>query len=55
MTAAVGGSRGKGEEGGKFMAGGYELDRDDSRKAKMLYDYDATNSDEISINEGQVC
>ena len=31
--------------------GGQELGR---RKARMLYDYDAVNSDELSINAGQV-
>lgn len=35
------------------MAGGVELDREDSRKARMLYDYDAVNTDEISINSGE--
>ena len=39
---------------GKFMVAGQELDREESRKARMLYDYDAVNDDEISINAGEV-
>ena len=42
------------EESTKFTAGGLELDREDSRKARMLYDYDAVNGDEISINSQEV-
>ena len=41
-------------EGTMFTAGGLELDREDSRKARMLYDYDAVNQDEITINSGEV-
>ena len=43
-----------GAEGGRLVVGGQELDREESRKARMLYDYDAVNSDEISINAGEV-
>lgn len=47
---------GKGEEqGGKFMVGDQEFDREESRRARMLYDYDAVNEDELSINSGTVC
>ena len=48
------GSHFHGDEG-KFQGpGGVELDREDSRKARMLYDYDAAGPDEISILAGQV-
>ena len=42
------------ENEGKFTAGGYELDRGESRRARMLYDYDATNDDELSVNASSV-
>ncbi len=42
------------EESSEFIVGGLTLDREDSRKARMLYDYDATNDDEITINSQEV-
>lgn len=41
-------------EGGKFTVGGQELNREESRNARLLYDYDALNPDEISANAGTV-
>ncbi len=46
LSVAVGG-----REGG---VSGLKLDGKESRKARTLYDYDAVNSDEISINAGKV-
>ena len=37
-----------------FEVNGIELDRDESRKAKVLYDYEAVNDDELSITTDQV-
>ena len=31
-----------------------ELDTDDSRKARVLYDYEAENEDELTVPEGEV-
>lgn len=42
------------EDEGRFMAGGYEMDRGESRRARMLYDYDAVNEDELSLNASNV-
>ena len=39
---------------GTFEVAGIELDKEDSRKAKMLYDYEAENDDELTIAVGQV-
>ncbi len=38
----------------KFTLQGVELDREESRKAKVLYDYDATAEDELTIFTDQV-
>lgn len=45
---------GRDGEGAKLVVGGQELNRELSRKARMLYDYDAVNADEVSINAGEV-
>lgn len=42
------------EDEGKFTAGGYEMDRAESRRARMLYDYDAVNDDELSLHASDV-
>ena len=42
------------QEERKVLIGGLELDREESRKARMLYDYDAINPDEITVNAGEV-
>ena len=39
----------------KFEVDGVELDREDSRKARMLYDYDAESEAELTVNSGEVC
>ena len=39
---------------GTFEVSGIELDKEDSRKAKMLYDYDAENEGELTISAGEV-
>lgn len=38
----------------KFEVDGVELDREDSRKARMLYDYEAESELELTINSGEV-
>ena len=47
------------EEGGgaqtKFSVNGIELDSEDSRKAKVLYDYEALDESELTVNCDQVC
>ena len=42
------------EDEGTFTAGGYELDRGESRRARVLYDYDATNEEELSLHSADV-
>ena len=37
-----------------FEVNGIELDRDESRKAKVLYDYEAVSDGEISITTDEV-
>ena len=39
---------------GTFEVNGVELDREESRKARVLYDYDAENEDELTIYADQV-
>lgn len=39
---------------GTFEVAGIQLDREDSRKAKVLYDYDAENEDELTLAAGDV-
>ena len=39
---------------GTFEVGGIELDKEDSRKARMLYDYEAENEGELTIHGGEV-
>ena len=39
---------------GTFEVAGVELDKEDSRKAKMLYDYEAEHEDELTIAVGEV-
>lgn len=43
------------QTGSTFTAQGMELDREESRKAKVLYDYDAANENELTIFTDQVC
>ena len=38
----------------KFKVGNLELDSDDTRRARVLYDYDANGSDELSVSRDQV-
>ena len=40
--------------GGTFEVDGVELDSEDSRKARMLYDYEAENDEELTISGGEV-
>ena len=40
--------------GGTFEVAGIELDKEDSRRARMLYDYEAENEGELTIPEGEV-
>ena len=48
-------SRGESEAtAGTFAVAGIELDREDSRKAKMLYDYEATDDSQLTIAVGEV-
>lgn len=37
-----------------FEVNGIELDRDESRKAKVLYDYEAENDEEMTVSTDQV-
>ena len=37
-----------------FEVNGIELDRDESRKAKVLYDYEAENEEEMTVMTDQV-
>ena len=55
-SPGVGGasSRSDGIGGGTFEVAGIELDKEDSRKARMLYDYEATNEEELTISGGEV-
>ena len=39
---------------GKFVVNGIELDREDARRAKVLYDYEATNEKELTVYCDQV-
>ena len=39
---------------GVFEVSGIELDKEDSRKARTLYDYEAEKEDELTVPEGQV-
>ena len=39
---------------GRFTVNGIELDREDSRKARVLYDYDAENENELTVFADQV-
>ncbi len=43
------------DEASSFSVGGLELSREDSRQARMLYDYEATEKDELTLNSGDVC
>ena len=40
--------------GGKLLVNGMVLDREDARKGRVLYDYDATNEDEMTVSSEQV-
>jgi len=37
-----------------FEVNGIQLDRDETRKAQVLYDYDAEGDDQLSITTDQV-
>ena len=37
-----------------FEVNGIELDRDESRKAKVLYDYEAENEEQMTVSTDQV-
>ena len=37
-----------------FEVNGIELDRDESRKAKVLYDYEAENEEQMTVLTDQV-
>ena len=37
-----------------FDVNGIQLDRDETRKGKILYDYDAENDGEMSVTADQV-
>ena len=39
---------------GKFVVNGIELDREDTRRAKVLYDYEATDEKELTVYCDQV-
>ena len=39
---------------GTFEVNGVELDREESRKARVLYDYDAENENDLTIYADQV-
>ena len=41
-------------QSGKFTVKGIELDREESRKARVLYDYEAENDDELTVLADQV-
>lgn len=38
----------------KFRVGTLELDSEDTRRARVLYDYDANGFDELSVSRDQV-
>lgn len=42
------------KETGKFVVNGIELDHEDTRKAKVLYDYEADNESELTVYCDQV-
>ena len=46
--------RGESGSAGTFEVAGVELDKEDSRRAKMLYDYEAEDEDGITIAAGEV-
>lgn len=61
LSSSSGGHRGAGgsvatedTDRGTFEVNGVELDREESRKARVLYDYDAENEDELTIYADQV-
>lgn len=61
LSSFSGGHRGAGggvatedTDRGTFEVNGVELDREESRKARVLYDYDAENEDELTIYADQV-
>ena len=39
---------------GRFVVDGIELDREESRKARVMYDYDAENENELTVFADQV-
>lgn len=55
----VGGAEGEetsegSKESGKFVVNGLELDHEETRKAKVLYDYEADNESEMTVYCDQV-
>ena len=42
------------QPGSTFTVQGVELDRQESRKARVLYDYDAENENELTVYTDQV-
>lgn len=42
------------KQSGKFVVNGIELDREETRKAKVLYDYEADNENELTVYCDQV-
>lgn len=49
-----GGGATEGTDRGTFEVNGVELDREESRKARVLYDYDAESENELTIYADQV-
>ena len=47
--------RSSSEAAAKFSADGVEVDREEAYKGRMLYDYEAQNEGELTINAGEVC